>query len=176
MIIENNSHAASLLKHWLAMRPEIVPVFDLDGVILDATHRIDLLPCGALDLAKYRENTTAEKVAQDKDLPLVQVVHWLNTVGRPYHVATARVICEHTQARLQASAIRPVLAMGRNGHDDRRGDALLKVSHFLEKLPPEQLGRHCLIDDLESNTIAAQNIGMLSVRVLFEAHSLQIVR
>lgn len=176
MIVENTPHAASLLVHWLTQRPEIVPVFDLDGVLLDASERIDLLPCGALDLDKYRANTTAEKVAQDKELPLISVVHWLNANRRPYHVATARVLCEHTQARLQAAQVRPVLAMGRHGHNDRRGDAILKTDHFLAKIAADDLPRHCLIDDLESNTTAARNIGMLSVRVLFEAHSLQIVR
>lgn len=176
MIIENTPHAASLLCHWLTQRPEIVPCFDLDGVLLDATHRIDLLKCGALDLDKYLANTTAESVAKDKELPLIAVIHWLNANNRPYNVATARLLCEHTLARLDAAQVHPVLAMGRNGHDDRRGDAILKTDHFLGAIPADDLHRHCLIDDLESNTTAARNIGMLSVRVLFEAHSLQIVR
>lgn len=177
MIIDNNLQAASVLKHWFAQRPDLVPVFDLDGVILDAGHRIDLLPCGTLDLDKYRANTTAENVALDRDLPLISVVHWLNAANRPYHVATARVLCEHTRARLAASHIRPVMAMGRNGHTDHRGDALLKVSHFEALIPPDQLARHVLIDDLVSNCIAAERLGMLSVNVITEyTHQLQIAK
>lgn len=173
MKIENNRIAASLLIHYLASNPQITPIFDLDGVLLDAQHRIKLLPCGALDLEHYRANTTAQQVAQDRDLPLLAVVHWLNIAGRVYHVATARVPCEHTRQRLNDSEISPLILMGRDGHSDRRGDAILKAEKIAANFKPWELPDLVLIDDLESNCIAAQNMGLGSVHVLTD-HGIMI--
>lgn len=166
MKIENNRIAASLLIHKLASNPQITPIFDLDGVLLSAEHRIKLLPCGALDLDHYRENTTAQQVAQDRDLPLIDVVHWLNRAGRVYHVATARIPCEYTRQRLKASQINPLILMGRDGHTDRRGDAILKAECIAANFKPWEFDGLILIDDLESNCEAARSLGLGSVHVL----------
>jgi FMN phosphatase YigB (HAD superfamily) len=166
MKIENTQIAASLLIYKLASDPKLTPIFDLDGVLLSAEHRIKLKPCGALDLDHYRENTTAHQVAQDRDLPLLSVVHWLNQAGRVYHVATARIPCEFTRARLRASQINPLILMGRDGHTDRRGDAILKAEKIAANFKPWELGDLILVDDLESNCEAARSLGLGSVHVL----------
>lgn len=165
MKLENTRFAASLLINWLATRPQTTVIFDLDGVLLSAEHRIKLLPTGALDLDHYRANTTAEQVALDRDLPLVAVVDWLNKQGRPYHVATARVACQHTLNRLDASEIKPSLIMPRLGHGDRRGDALLKQQHFLQLFDESQRPDLVLIDDLAANCQAAAAIGMQAIQI-----------
>ena len=169
MNVENTRFAASLVIEVLRNRPQLRPCFDLDGVLLDAHHRIKLKPCGTLDLDHYRANTTAENVARDRDLPLLDVVRWLNANDRPYDVATARVFCEHTANRLEASAIRPVLVMARQGHDDRRGDAILKSDHFIAQYQPSERCNVVLIDDLQSNCEAAKALGMHSIRVLTDS-------
>src|SRR5690606_34930757 len=118
--IQNTAEKAAHLAQALLADSSIIPVFDLDGVLLDASHRIKLHADGSLDLDHYRANTTASLVAQDKSLPLLAVVHALNQAGRPYYVATARVLCEHTQALLRDRAITPAFAFGRMGDTDRR--------------------------------------------------------
>jgi hypothetical protein len=166
--IENSRFAASVLIDKLANNPKIQPIFDLDGVLLDASHRCKFKSCGALDLDDYRKNTTAENVSQDRDLPLLAVVHWLNKIGRVYHVATARVPCEHTRNRLKASQITPLILMGRDGDQDRRGDAVLKAEKIVKSFRPFELVDLILIDDLESNCEAARSLGLGSVHVLTE--------
>ena len=49
-------------------------IFDLDHTIIDSSHRQSYLPDGSLDLVHWRENSTAEKVAQDTLLPLARVM------------------------------------------------------------------------------------------------------
>lgn len=169
MKVENTFTAASLLIYKLASDPKLIPIFDLDGVLLSAEHRIKLKPCGALDLDHYRQNTTAEQVAKDRDLPLIDVVHWLNRAGRVYHVATARIPCEHTRARLKASQIQPLILMGRDGHHDRRGDAILKAEKIAANFKPSELSDLILIDDLESNCEAARSLGLGSVHVITDS-------
>ena len=48
-----------------------MPVFDIDGVLFDATHRQATLPDGSLNLEKYRELATPENIAKDRPLPLI---------------------------------------------------------------------------------------------------------
>lgn len=166
--INNNRFGVAMLQRQLARLPALVPVFDLDGVLLDASHRITLKPCGALDLDKYRKDTTAENIQLDRDLPMVDLVHWLNQQKRPYYVATARVACEHTRARLEASYIRPAGIMARLGHDDRRGDAVLKADHFMAGFTDRERERLILLDDLRSNCEAALGCGMLAHQIITE--------
>jgi hypothetical protein len=47
-----------------------IHVYDLDGVLVDTSHRYRNLPCGAIDLNYWIENRTEKKIAQDKLLPL----------------------------------------------------------------------------------------------------------
>jgi len=49
-----------------------ITIFDLDGTVLDSSHRQATKPDGTLDLAKWFENATPEKIFQDKVLPLAQ--------------------------------------------------------------------------------------------------------
>ena len=51
-----------------------ISIFDLDGTIIDSSHRQMVKSDGTLDLAKWFENATAEKIFADKVLPLAQQV------------------------------------------------------------------------------------------------------
>ena len=45
-------------------------IFDLDGCVIDSSHRYESLPNGEINLAKWIENQTEELIALDKVLPL----------------------------------------------------------------------------------------------------------
>lgn len=49
-----------------------IHVYDLDGVLVDTSHRYRNKPDGSIDLAYWFENRTEEKIAQDKLLPLAK--------------------------------------------------------------------------------------------------------
>lgn len=172
--LDNNRFGVAMLKRKLSRMPDAVVCFDLDGVLLDASHRIKLLPCGALDLPQYIADTTAENVARDRDLPMLELVHWLNSVNRPYYVATARVACEHTRARLAAAQIRPLGIGARLGQQDRRSDAVLKAEYFEAAFTTRERERMILLDDLASNCQAAISCGMSAHQIVAESGSLLI--
>jgi hypothetical protein len=68
-------------------------IFDLDGTVIDSTHRHATLPDGSLDLAHWIENSTPEKIAGDSLLPLADYMRMFF----PHHevlVCTARVMGE----------------------------------------------------------------------------------
>ena len=67
-------------------------IYDLDHTVIDSRHRQATLPNGDLDLAHWIENSTPEKVAADKLLPLAG--HWKiqRARGAEIVVCTARVM------------------------------------------------------------------------------------
>jgi len=49
-----------------------INVYDLDGVLVDTSHRYRNKPDGTIDLDYWLANRTAENIAKDKILPLAQ--------------------------------------------------------------------------------------------------------
>jgi phosphoglycolate phosphatase-like HAD superfamily hydrolase len=49
-----------------------IAIFDCDGVLVDSSHRYRNKPCGSIDLEYWRENSTPDKVAKDRLLPMVR--------------------------------------------------------------------------------------------------------
>ena len=160
----------------------VEPVFDLDGVLLDATHRQSIYTAdhvalgicnedqiGQLDLDAYRAHTTAEKVNQDKNLPLMAVIDKLNQLDVKYHVATARVItrCPHSSKLLKDRGIKPASIMCRDGEHDKRRDSHLKQTKLVAKFSDRQRANMVLIDDSLGNCKAAMQIGMKAIHVPF---------
>lgn len=164
VILNTNQSANAVIRHIMS-NPKIIPLFDLDGVLLNAEHRIKLHPDGSLDLDQYRKDSTLANIMQDKNLPLMAVIHHLNEYSRPYHVATARVLCEGSQALLKHRSILPVKAISR-GVDDSRKDWDLKVAGVQEQFKPEQFKHIMLIDDCPSNCDAFINaLGAWAINV-----------
>ena len=66
-------------------------IFDLDGTTIDSSHRHATLPDGTLNLAKWVENSTPEKIFQDQVLPLGKLV---SKLGKKHYtiICTARVL------------------------------------------------------------------------------------
>jgi FMN phosphatase YigB (HAD superfamily) len=66
-------------------------IFDLDGTVIDSSHRKATRIDGSLDLEHWLENNTPEKIALDKLLPLARVMKILANTCHVI-VCTARVI------------------------------------------------------------------------------------
>ena len=70
-------------------------IFDLDGTVIDSSHRKAVKPDGTLDLEHWIENSTPEMVAKDKLLPLANIMRNLYRNGGPTRqviICTARVL------------------------------------------------------------------------------------
>jgi hypothetical protein len=65
-------------------------IFDLDGTAIDSTHRQNTLADGSLNLAKWKENNTPEKIALDTLLPLGE--QWAGGLNKKIAIITARVL------------------------------------------------------------------------------------
>lgn len=65
-------------------------VFDLDGTVIDTSHRYRDLPCGKIDLDYWFANSTPEMVALDRLLPLADVMRTRYREGHEIVICTAR--------------------------------------------------------------------------------------
>ncbi len=156
----------------------LFPVFDLDGVILDASHRIKLFnfndlargacsreQIGQLDLAHYRKNTTRNNVLKDKTLPLYRVLQFCNNNSIKYAVCTARVVDTYNLELFDKLNIKPIHLFDRG--DDKRSDHLLKVDK-LATLNSRLKSRAILIDDCIANCQEVANkLKLATCNVLF---------
>jgi len=69
-----------------------VTIFDLDGTVIDSSHRQVTDSNGNLNLAKWFENATPEKIFQDKILPLAQEIRRRHKKGDYIIINTARCL------------------------------------------------------------------------------------
>ena len=167
--LQNTKIAARNLAATLIVSKR-VPVFDLDGVILDATHRQICNHDGSLNLDKYREMSTLEHVMKDKTLPLIEAIHVLQENNVKFHVCTARVMCSSTAALLESVNVKPDIIMARCSDTDSRKDYHLKTTNLQSRFNQKQLENMVLIDDNVDNCKAVKRLGMAAIHVPFEGH------
>ena len=67
-------------------------IFDLDGTVIDSSHRALANADGSINLDFWRENSTAEMVAKDKLLPLANGWKAIDRKRHQIVVMTARVM------------------------------------------------------------------------------------
>lgn len=73
------------------MKPRLA-IFDLDGTVIDSSHRHAALPCGNVDLVHWVENSTPEKIFRDSLLPLISTMRDFHRQAVPIIICTARVL------------------------------------------------------------------------------------
>lgn len=70
----------------------MIKIFDLDGTVIDSTHRQTYREDGTLSISTWRENNTPELIAQDKLLPLAKQMRTAYNRGDYVIICTAREI------------------------------------------------------------------------------------
>ena len=113
-------------------------IFDLDGTVIDSSHRQNTLPDGSLDLAHWIENNTVEKILADSLLPLADKMRSVRSVKDTVAVITARVIQDADLAFLKRNDLKFDFlysrAEGNNTPDDLlKRRAILKLARKLQR-------------------------------------------
>lgn len=140
-----------------------VAVFDLDGTVIDSSHRHASLPDGSIDLAHWRENSTPEKIAQDTLLPLVQKMRDF-AKSRLVVICTARVLSRADYAFFYKNNIPFDFVLSRpKGCDTPDGELKVKQLSALMSRLGLPLSRVTMWDD-NDKVIAA--MGAIGVRCI----------
>jgi hypothetical protein len=136
-------------------------IFDLDGTVIDSSHRHNTLPCGSLDLAAWKENSTFHKIMADGLLPLADFWRQQQALGSAIVVCTARVMQSADFSFLRKHGLNFAACFSRHGEHDVRRDADLKVQS-LRYLP--RLTDWVMFDDNDSvRDAVSQHLGIKTI-------------
>lgn len=106
-------------------------IFDLDGTVIDSSHRQNTRPDGSLDLAHWIENNTPDKILADSLLPLAEKMRSVRSVKDTVAVITARVIQDADLAFLKRNDLKFDFLFSR-AQGNRTPDDLLKRRAILK--------------------------------------------
>ena len=106
-------------------------IWDLDGTVIDSSHRYATLENGDIDLPRWIENNTRENIALDKLLPLADTMRENFRSGDTVIICTARVLGFWDRVFLADNGIECHYILSRK-LGDSRGDAVMKRAMLLE--------------------------------------------
>jgi hypothetical protein len=105
-------------------------IWDLDGTVIDSSHRYSTLPNGDIDLPKWIADNTRENIEQDKLLPLARLMRSNYRQGDIVIICTARVLGVWDHVFLADHGIKAQFILSR-ALGDNRGDAEMKRQKLL---------------------------------------------
>lgn len=117
-------------------------IFDLDGTVIDSSHRQNTKPDGSLDLDHWMEHNHYDMIMRDSLLPLADSMRKIKAAGHTVIVCTARAYqsadCEFLQKHglnydvYLSRGANKRLTCGKIQVMDNRPDAQLKVELLTE--------------------------------------------
>ena len=105
-------------------------IWDLDGTVIDSSHRYSTLPNGDIDLPQWIADNTRENIEQDKLLPLARLMRSNYRQGDIVIICTARVLGVWDHVFLADHGIKAQFILSR-ALGDNRGDAEMKRQKLL---------------------------------------------
>jgi len=100
-------------------------IWDLDGTIIDSSHRYSTLANGDIDLPKWIADNTRANIEQDQLLPLARLMRSNYRMGDIVIICTARVLGVWDKVFLAKHGIKAQFILSRE-LGDNRGDAEMK--------------------------------------------------
>jgi phosphoglycolate phosphatase-like HAD superfamily hydrolase len=100
-------------------------IFDLDGTVVDSSHRCTLDINGEFNLDQWIKDSTRENIFKDTLLPLANFMKKVSSEGHYVWVCTARFMTRADYDYLTENGIFPSVILSRSLKDDR-ADHILK--------------------------------------------------
>jgi hypothetical protein len=145
-----------------------ISIFDLDGTVIDSSHRQMVKPDGTLDLAKWFEMATPEMIFADKVLPLAQQIRKRQKAGDYVLVCTARNMTFADFEFLQNEGICPDKIISRP-KGNMEADGILKAKQLRSLFNLKQFAKasKIMFDDAASVRSSLRKIG-IAVRLFID--------
>ena len=105
-------------------------IWDLDGTVIDSSHRYSTLENGDIDLPKWIADNTRENIERDSLLPLARLMKSNYRQGDTVIICTARVLGVYDHCFLADHGIKAQFILSR-ALGDNRGDAEMKRQKLL---------------------------------------------
>ena len=100
-------------------------IWDLDGTVIDSSHRYSTLENGDIDLPRWIADNTPENIGRDEMLPLARLMRSNYQQGDTVIICTARVLGYWDNVFLSENRIKAQHILSRK-LGDTRGDAEMK--------------------------------------------------
>ena len=134
-----------------------IHIFDFDGTLIDSSHRYRLNDSGKIDLKYWMANE--HKADRDSALPLVADFQSLASDPQCYVIiATARVWCPLADTVCKRYNIVPHKLVSREGRNDSRAGAQLKLAAVLPLLNLKQFSNVERVHVWEDNIAYLKNM------------------
>ena len=138
-----------------------ISIFDMDGTIIDSSHRQATKPDGTLNLDAWIENATPEKISKDIVLPLAQQIRKRQKAGDYVLICTARQMSFADFEFLQDNGICPDKIISRPlGNMEADGSLKAKQLSKLFNLKQFAKASKIMFDDAASVRSALRKIGI----------------
>ena len=138
-----------------------ISIFDMDGTIIDSSHRQATLPDGTLNLPAWKENSTPEKIFQDKVLPLAQQIRKRQKAGDFTIICTARNMQDADLEFLAAEGVLADKLISRpKGNMEPDGVLKSKQLNSFLSLKQFQKASKVMFDDAASVRSSLRKIGI----------------
>ena len=138
-----------------------ISIFDMDGTIIDSSHRQATKPDGTLNLDAWIENATPAKIAKDIVLPLAQQIRKRQKAGDYVLICTARQMSFADFEFLQDNGICPDKIISRPlGNMEADGSLKAKQLSKLFNLKQFAKASKIMFDDAASVRSALRKIGI----------------
>ena len=105
-------------------------IWDLDGTVIDSSHRYSTLPNGDINLPRWIQDNTRENIERDSLLPLARLMRSNYRMGDIVIICTARVLGIWDKVYLADHGIKAQFILSR-ALGDNRGDAEMKRAKLL---------------------------------------------
>ena len=105
-------------------------IWDLDGTVIDSSHRYSTLANGDIDLPRWIADNTRENIERDSLLPLAELMKSNHRLGDTVIICTARVLGVWDKVFLAEHGIKAHFILSR-ALGDNRGDADMKRQKLL---------------------------------------------
>ncbi len=127
-----------------------IAVFDLDGTVIDSSHRTPNRPDGTLDLEGYFELRTRKNIYKDTLLPLAEKMKMMYASGEYYIViCTAREMCQDDYDFLDDNGLKYHHILERNTCRKPHHWNLPDAEYKTKQLKPYKYYRYEFYDDAE---------------------------
>tara|TARA_Y100001973_G_C5194602_1_gene333351 strand:+ start:1123 stop:1626 length:504 start_codon:yes stop_codon:yes gene_type:complete len=145
------------------LSPKVI-IYDLDGTIIDSSHRIKLRDDGSLDLEHWKANNTKDMIFQDRLLPLYKTLQTDYKLGNYIVICTARELNKWDMEFIHSMGIYYDKIISRPKENDTV-DHILKARQlkFFWTLKPFQKLHKIFYDDNENNLRAIEKLGTATV-------------
>ena len=135
-------------------------IFDLDGTVIDSSHRRSYNPDGTLNIDEWRRNSTRDNIMRDKLLPLASIMRELIHAKEMVAICTARVLRDADYDFLSLHGIMPRIIISRT-EGDTTPDAEFKKRELAHSFTTRWLCTATMWEDMPEIRKAVNTLGVL---------------